>query len=290
MKLAIIADSTCDLTAEELARLGVPRVPLYVHFEGTTYRDWVDITPDQLIARMQEGAAPPTTSQPTPEDFSVAYRQAVADGADQILAIVLSAELSGTFQSATIAAKEASVPVTVFDTRNASIGNGAMIRRAVAMANAGKSVDDIVEALGEIRDALQLIFTVTTLEFLQKGGRIGRASALVGSLLDIKPLLSLENGAVAPAGRARGAKKAMKMMVDKIASYRQEHPDGELVVYGLYIQNEQAADALKAAIREAGVAFHDGGNVAFGAVIGVHVGPGTYGCYAFADRRPELPR
>jgi len=288
MSLAIITDSTCDLTARQLAQLHVRRVPLYVHFRGETYKDWVEITPAELIRGVQEGADMPTTSQPTPEDFAGAFRAAVADGAERILVVTISAELSGTHQSATLAAKDAPVPVTVFDSRHASLGAAYMVQRAAAMRDDDRSVDDIVAALETIRDRNLLIFTVGSLEFLQKGGRIGRASAMLGSLLNIRPLLTLENGVVAPAGRARGAKKALREMVSRLASYREAHPDGELVLSFVHIQDEDSVATLRAAIEAEGIAFRDHGLYEMGAVIGVHVGPGTYGMYAFADPNPEL--
>jgi len=149
-------------------------------------------------------------------------------------------------------------------------------------------VGDVVTALEAMRDRLLIQFTVGTLEFLQKGGRIGRASALVGGLLNIKPILTLENGVVSPAGRARGAKKALKEMVDKLVAFRTEHPDGELVMSFLHIQDAEAADRVRDAVRAAGLEFRDLGTDELGAVIGVHVGPGTHGFYAFADPTPEL--
>jgi len=288
MPFAIVTDSTCDLPAQELADLGVQRVPLYVHFRGETFKDWIEITPGELVRGMQEGAEAPTTSQPTPEDFSSAYRNAVADGADEVIAITISSGLSGTYQSATLAAKDAPVPVTVFDSRHASIGVAYMIRRAAAMRDAGAPMSEVVAALERIRDLNLLLFTVGTLDFLQRGGRIGRASALLGSILNIKPLLSLLEGTVEAAGRARGAKKALKEMVSRLTAYRSEHPGGELVLSFIHIQDEEAAGRLRAAIRDAGIEFRDAGTYELGAVIGVHVGPGTYGYYAVADESPEL--
>lgn len=288
MPLAIVTDSTCDLRAEELEALRVRRVPLYVHFRDQTYKDWVEITPSELVRGVQEGAAIPTTSQPTPEDFAEAFRDAAADGADAVLVITIAKELSGTHQSAVLAAKDAPVPVTVFDSNHASLGTSYMIRRAAAMRDAGHDVDAIIAAIEKLREVAYLLFTVGTFEFLQKGGRIGRAGAMVGSLLNIKPLLTIEDGVVAPAGRARGTKKALREMASRLQAYREAHPEGELVVTFVHIQDEAAAQAMRDALQNAGIAFRDGGAYELGAVIGVHVGPGTYGYYAVADPEPEL--
>ena len=288
MSLAIVTDSTCDLHAEELAALRVHRVPLYVHFRGQSHRDWIDITPRELVAGIGEGADIPTTSQPTPEDFAAAVRDVTADGATEVLIITIASELSGTHQSASLAAKEAPVPVTVFDSQNASSGMANMIKRAAAMRDAGASAAEVSRAIAKLRDKSYLLFTVGTLDYLQKGGRIGRAGALLGGLLDIKPLLTLTSGVVEPAGRARGAKKALREMVSRLRAYREKHPEGELVLSFLHIQDEAAAARLKEAIADADIAFRDAGLYELGAVIGVHVGPGTYGFYAVADEEPEL--
>jgi DegV family protein with EDD domain len=280
MKLAIITDSTCDLTAERLNDLGVARVPLYVHFQGKTYKDWIEITPKELVEGIKAGAATPSTSQPSPQDFTNAYDQASGEGASDILCITISSTLSGTYQSAVAAAKEASVPVTVFDSMAASIGLGMMVERAVEMRDEGKSLEEIVRELERIRDTALLRFTVATLEFLQKGGRIGRAQALVGGLLNIKPILGLRDGKVEPAGRARGAKKALKEIVDAVKDYAAKHP-GKPVVHFVHVQDLAAAENMRQELEKAGVDFVNAGTYEMGAVIATHVGPGTYGVYLY---------
>jgi len=278
MKLAIVTDSTCDLTAEELAKLQVEAVPLYVSFRGETHRDWIDITPGDLIEGVAAGADLPTTSQPSPQDFAEAYARAVAGGADTILCITISSEISGTYQSATIAKESAGVPVTVFDGRHASLGHGEMVRTAARMRDAGASLEDIVGAIETIRDTNMLVFTVGTMEFLQKGGRVGRAQAFVGSLLSIKPLLTLEDGKVAPLTRARGLKKAQQEMVDRVKAYVEASP-GPVVLNLIHVQDPSAADGLRQAIDAAGVTYRFGGVHELGAVIAAHVGPHTFGYY-----------
>lgn len=279
MKLAIVTDSTCDLTAEELAKLKVEAVPLYVSFRGETYRDWIDITPAAIIEGVAAGADLPTTSQPSPQDFANAYARAVESGADTVLCITISSAMSGTYQSATIAAETAGVPLTVFDGRHASIGHGEMVRVAARLRDAGASLEDIVRAIETIRDTNFLAFTVGTMEYLQKGGRIGRASAFVGSLLSIKPILTLEEGKVAPLTRARGLKKAQQEMVDRIKAYVEASP-GPVVLNLIHVQDPAAADGLRQAIDAAGVTYRFGGFHEIGAVVASHVGPNTFGFYA----------
>lgn len=278
MSLAVITDSTCDLSAEELSKLGVQRVPLYVSFKGETYRDWVEISPKEIIEGVQGGAGLPTTSQPSPQDFEAAFQEAASRGATEILCITISGELSGTYQSANIARESASVPVTLFDSRAASIGLGEMVIRAVEMREAGASAAEIVRSLEAIRDSNRPLFTVATLEFLQKGGRIGRAQALVGSLLNIKPILSLEDGKIIPLGRARGNKKALAELVSQVQKHQAKHA-GRLVVNFLHVQDPAAAEQVRGALDAAGVDYTGGRVYEIGAVVAAHVGPGTYGLY-----------
>src|SRR5690606_28789213 len=237
---------------------------------------WVEITPADIIAGVAAGAELPTTSQPSPEDFAEVYRRAVEGGAEQILVITITSELSGTYQSAVIASEGAGVPVTVFDSRAASLGHGEMARVASAMRAAGASAEDIVAALETVRDTNFVGFTVGTMEYLQKGGRIGRASAMLGSLLNIKPLLTLRDGRIEPLSRARGMKKAQQEMVDRFKAYV-EQSSGPVVANLIHIQDVAAAEALRAALDAAGVQYTLNGVHEIGAVIGSHVGPNTFG-------------
>lgn len=279
MNLAIIIDSTSDLDAAELTKLKVERVPLYVNFKGETKKDWLDITPADIIAGVAAGADLPTTSQPSPQDFGEVYRRVVDAGADQILVITITSELSGTYQSAVIAAEGASVPVTVFDSRAASLGHGEMARVAAAMRDDGASLEAIVGALETVRDTNFVLFTVGTMEYLQKGGRIGKASALLGSLLNIKPILTLEDGRIEPLSRARGMKKAQQEMVDRFKAYVAAS-SGPVVANLIHIQDAEAAEGLRRALEAAGVQYTLNGVHEIGAVIGSHVGPNTFGIYA----------
>lgn len=282
MNLAIITDSTCDLPRAELERLGVQRVPLYVNFEGRVRRDWVEITPAEIIAGVKGGADLPTTSQPSPQDFEEVFREALASGHDAVLCLTISAELSGTFQSATLAREAVGEQVTVFDSRAASIGLGNMVVKAAELRDSGADLPEILRQLEQIRDSSLPFFTVGGLEFLQKGGRIGRASALVGSLLNIKPILTVVDGRIEPLGRARGTKKALREIVGQVESYQQRKP-GKLVMTFLHVQDPAAAQAVKDAVEAAGIEYRGGEIYEIGAVIASHVGPGTHGLYLYNE-------
>jgi len=283
MNLAIVTDSTADLHEDELERLRIRRVPLYVRFRDTTYRDWIDIAPQAIIAGVADGADLPTTSQPSPEDFASAYREAVAAGADTILVVTISSELSGTYQSAVAAAEQVEANVTVFDSRSASLGHGAMARTAARMRDAGASLDAIQAGLEHMRDSTFIVFTVATFDYLQKGGRIGRGSALVGSLLNIKPLLTLEDGLLAPLTRARGMRKALQEMVDRLRAYVADRPGERVTVDYIHVQDPSAVERLKQAVEAAGVEADFNGFYEIGAVLTSHVGPGTFGLIARSE-------
>ncbi len=277
--LAIVTDSTCDLNPSELEELDVHRVPLYVAFQGKTHKDWVEISPKDIITGVQAGADLPSTSQPSPEDFAAAYRAAKEKGATEILVVTISSELSGTFQSANIAAKDAGVPVTIVDSRAASAGVGWLVRKASELRTAGRTREAIAKVLEDLKQHQMVLFSVGTLEYLQKGGRVGRASALLGGLLNIRPILTLDDGKIVPAAKARGTKKAIAEIVDRVRAHAAAH-QGALVLDFLHIQDEPAARTLRQAIADAGVEFQDGQIYEIGAVIAAHVGPGTFGVYA----------
>ena len=282
MNLAIITDSTCDLSAEELQALGVARVPLYVNFKGEVYKDWLEIGPKEIAQGVEAGANIPTTSQPSPQDFTDAYQKAVDNGADTILCITISSELSGTYQSATVAKESVSANVHVFDSLAASVGIAMMLERAVKMRDAGESIEAIMDELKRIRDHNLLRFTVGSLDFLQKNGRIGGAQALLGGLLKIKPILGLVEGRVEAVGRVRGEKKARGEIVSQAKEFVQKE-GGSAVVYFLHIQNPEAAEVMREQLEESGLTFRNAGTYEIGAVIASHVGPGTYGVYLYTE-------
>lgn len=280
MKLAIVTDSTCDLQADEVARLKVRTVPLYVHFDGTMHRDWVDIEPRRIIEGVRAGADLPTTSQPSPDDFARAYAAAAEEeGAEHILVITISSEFSGTFNSASLAAESSPVPVTTYDSRAASMGIGNLVRIAAELRDEGAELDAIVAELDRVRATLLVLFSVDTLDFLLKGGRVSKASALLGGLLNIKPILTVTDGKIVPFGKVRGTKKAVAELVAQFTAHAERH-EGTMVVDFLHCQDPEAADRLKAAMANAGVRFTSGVSYEIGAVIASHVGPGTFGAYA----------
>ncbi len=282
MSLKIITDSTCDLTLQELKGLDVVRVPLTVHFKGKGWLDWEEITPRDIIEGVQAGADLPSTSQPSPEAFAQEYRAAVEAGATEILVVTISSELSGTYQSAVLASQDAGVPVIVFDSRAASIGSAHMVRKASELREAGLTLGQILPSLEQIRDTNFVLFSVGGLDFLHKGGRMGKATAVLGGLLNIKPILSMDDGKIAAVGRARGTKKALAEMVRQTTDHAGKQ-NGRLHLNYLHVQDPAAAQRLKDAVDAAGIKYSGGTIYEIGAVIAAHVGPGTTGLYMYTE-------
>jgi DegV family protein with EDD domain len=279
MQVALISDSTCDIPPALREELGVRIVPLYVNFEGKVYKDWVEISPEQIFTRIKTGADLPTTSQPSPQDFEAAFAEALEDGADHVLSINISSKLSGTVQSARIAAEKFPGKVTVFDTLAASAGIGMMVLRAQEMLTQGEALEAVLKELERIRDDHIIRFMVATLDYLRKNGRIGGAEAFLGNLLNIKPILTVQNGIVDAAGRARGEKRALKEMVKTFKEWSAGR--SRVRVFFLYTGAETAVENLRREI----IALDNAEEVytsEIGAVIASHVGPGIFGYYAYS--------
>lgn len=277
MAFAIICDSTADLRQKRLDEHHITRVPLYINFQNKMHKDWLEITPNDIIAGVEEGADLPKTSQPTPIDFQHAYKQAAEAGKEEVLCLTISSELSGTYQSATIAAEDSPIPVTVFDSRSASWGIAIMVLTAARLRDEGRSLAEVMKVMEHLRDNLEIYFTVGSLEFLQKGGRIGRASALLGNLLNIKPILGLVDGSISAQGRARGMKRALREMLKLVQNYQAKYPEQELHIDFVNTCDTNQADKLRQELQKAEVKFTDHGSYELGGVITSHVGGGTFG-------------
>jgi len=212
--IRIVTDSTCEAPPELLGHPAVTVVPLYVIFGQESYQDNIEMTREQFWARLPESDKLPTTSQVTPAQFEVPFR-AFTDAGDEVIAITLSAKLSRTYESALLARD--SLPgraINVVDSKSISVGLGLIVQKAVDMVSAGASRPEIVAKLEQMREGICLLFTLQTLEYLQRGGRIGKAQAFMGTLLQFKPLLSIVDGEVNPAARVRSMSKAIETMQD----------------------------------------------------------------------------
>jgi DegV family protein with EDD domain len=272
MKVAVVTDSTSDIHGALERELGITVVPLYVNFQNQVRKDYVEITTNQIFDGVKSGAGMPSTSQPTPVDFSREYERLLQTH-DHVLSIHLSSKLSGTYASAELSSRDFPGKVTIFDSQVAAGAMAMMVERAVRMLREGSSLSDVVSTLERVRGVTDLRFSVGTLDFLKKNGRIGGAQALIGGLLGIKPILHLKDGRVEAAGRERGPRAALENLIKHLREYKAKH--GDIRAAYVYADKSDDAEAIRAAGREIGV--QEFGVMQVGAVISSHVGPGTYG-------------
>jgi DegV family protein with EDD domain len=278
---AIVLDSTADFpeAAQQFPNWRV--VPLYVSFGDESYRDYVDLGPDEFYARLQSTPELPTSSQPTPGDFLAAYEE-LAGSYERVLSLQIASALSGTFGSAQAAAALVEGgQVRVIDTRTVSAAI-AMLALAVQRRLERGTTDEEVDALVERYDREhKLLFTVNTLEYLQRGGRIGRAAALAGNLLNVKPILTIRGGEVVPLKRVRGNAKAFQEFRDVFESDTADRPSLRVgIAHAAAPERLRALTELVEHVRP-----HARIELAttLGAVVGTHAGPGTVGFFWFDD-------
>ncbi|WP_027480471.1 DegV family protein [Deinococcus pimensis] len=271
--ISIVTDSTSDLQAAQLSQGNIRVVPLYVLFGGAMLKDGVEINPSAIFRGVREGKKTPSTSQPSPAEFAEAYRSAL-ETSEHVLSIHISGQLSGTVGSARLAAQEFDGRVTVVDSRSVSGGLGLQVLRAAARAAEGRSPQEIVAELERVQAVSNIRFTVDTLEFLRHNGRIGGAQALLGSLLNIKPILEVRAGRVEAAGRVRGHKKAVQDIVDHVRNYVAKHGPSRV----MHLCTEGGEGTLHE-VRSGLVSLDlvEVGTLPIGAVVATHAGPGTVG-------------
>jgi DegV family protein with EDD domain len=278
---AIVLDSTADFpeAAERFPNWRV--VPLYVNFGTESLRDGVDLTALQFYDRLRSATELPTTSQPTPADFLACYEELA--GYERILSLHIASKLSGTFQSAGTAADMlGGGRVRTIDTQTASAAIamlGMAIQRRLERGTTDEEVDALV-ALFQRNNGL--LFTVDTLEFLARGGRIGRAAAFAGTLMHVKPILAIRDGEVVPLKRVRGNQKAMQEFVEALRSRTSDEP-GLCVGIAHADAPERAAELVKM-VRDLRPQAEIEIETMLGTVIGAHAGPGAVGFFWFADR------
>jgi DegV family protein with EDD domain len=277
---AIVLDSTADFpdAAQRFANWRV--VPLYVNFGTDSFRDGVDLSADEFYERLRASSQMPTTSQPTPRDFVACYGELA--GYERILSLHLAANLSGTFQSAgTAAAELGDGRVRTIDTETASVGIALLalaIQRRLERGTTDVEVDELVD---RYKREHGLLFTVDTLEFLARGGRIGRAKAFAGELLHVKPILSIRQGEVIPVKRVRGARKAFREFVDALESETKDDPALRIGI--AHAAAPEKARELEKMVRDLRPRAQIDVQTMLGAVIGAHAGPGTVGFFWFTD-------
>ena len=273
---AIVLDSTADFPDAAQRYPNWRVVPLYVNFGTESYRDGVDLTAEQFYARLKTTETMPTTSQPTPADFKAVYDELA--GYKRILSIHIAASLSGTFQSAGLAADDR---VRTIDSETASAAITMLALAVQERLDRGTSDEEVDALVERYKQRHGLLFTVDTLEFLARGGRIGRAKAFAGELLNVKPILSIRDGEVVPIKRVRGNRKAFQEFVDTLQSQTVDGP--ELRIGIAHADAPERMAELAKMTRDLRPQATIEIETSLGAVIGAHAGPGTVGYFWFTD-------
>ena len=271
MGVRVVSDSACDLPPALCDELGIEIVPLTIRFGADELVDRVELSTAAFWERLARSTVLPETAAPSVGAFESKFRELHESGADGIVCINLSSRMSATMQSAQIAAKalDGVCPISVIDSKSASMGIGMLCIEAVNRAREGADLDTVVAAVENARERGHLLFTVDTLEYLRKGGRIGGAQAMLGSMLSIKPVITVKDGAVEPVGKVRTRSKALRFVVDKV----KERP-----VESLCVLHAQAPDVQEfIAMLEPIVPMREIVVGEIGPVVGVHTGPATMG-------------
>lgn len=269
--ITIITDSASDLSQNN--KNGITVLPMTISFDNETYEDGVTLTPDNFYMKLIESSTLPKTSQVSPYAFSEAYEKAL-EHSDQVIVITLSSKLSGTYQSACIAAEDYQDKVYVIDSENVSVGEQLLIDYAFSLIQQGLDAKAITQQLNTIKKRIHLVALLDTLEYLKKGGRISGSAAFLGNILSIKPVIAIADGEVAFLGKARGSKQGNNLLIEQIKTYG--GIDYELpvllgytgcsqILMDKYIKDSSALWEGKMDIPPV---------VQVGATIGTHIGPG----------------
>ena len=272
MTIHIVTDSASDISLEEAKELGIEIVPLSVRFGEAEYTDLIDLSVSDFYQKMSESDLLPSTAAPSPGGFEAAFKRCVEAGAEGVVCINLSLALSATGQAAQLAADALVDTITVkcIDSKSITSGLGTIIRKAASAAKAGKSMDEIVSLVEGLASKTRIFATLDTLENLKKGGRIGGAKAMVGTMLQFKPCLDLSSGEVVEAGRQRTRKKSLMWLKEVLEN------EGEItdlcIIHGDAPDVEEFADLISDLVPQENIRINQ-----LGAVIGTHGGPRVLG-------------
>lgn len=273
-EVAIVTDSTCNLPAELVEQYNVYVIPQILNWEGKSLLDQIDISTQEFYERLPKSSDLPKTSQPSPGQFTE-YFTKVAEEADSIVGIFVSEKLSGTLQSAHLGAEAmGDYPIEIVDSRSVSLGLGLLVTAAARYAAEGHDYKEVAEYTRNLAPRLRVLFVVDTLDYLHKGGRIGGAQRLFGSMLSIKPVLHLENGQIEPLASIRTKNKAIQHMVDTILGEMKgkQHIHAGIIHAAAPESAEQVMEMMLAAVQPQELLVNE-----LTPVIGANVGPGIVG-------------
>jgi DegV family protein with EDD domain len=267
MTIKIVTDSTADLPPWLAEKLGITIVPEILRFGKEVFHDNVDITADEFYLRLTRDRIHPSTSQPSPQDFSDAYRRLEPE-AEGIVSIHVTGKLSGTCNAALQGKKAVKCPVEVIDSQVLTMGLGHLVLAANALAQAGQNLQQIADAVRNMIPTIRILGLLDTLKYLALGGRIGKVQALLGSILNVKPMLTLKDGVLAPAGRARSRAKGIEILYNFVKN----SPD----IQDLAVIYNTAREEAQAFVNRLGALFPEEKIILaqLGPALGVHAGPG----------------
>jgi DegV family protein with EDD domain len=268
----VVTDSAADIPTDLAASKNVAVVPLSVRFGDESYKSGVELSEHDFWEKLKTSSQPPATAAPSAGDFQETFERLIAEGATGIVSVHLSSKLSATYQSAVVAAQEVkTVPIEVVDTLAVSAGTGLLALLASQRAGEGASAGEIATELGSLRNQIRLFGVLDTLEYLRRGGRIGGAQALLGTMLKVKPVISLQDGVVEPAQRVRTRVKALEYVAGEIAAQK-DKIDRLVVITGEATDTDQFISLLEPSIK-----VPPSDVWSFGPIVGTHAGPGIIG-------------
>lgn len=280
MPVRIVTDSSCDLEPAEAEELGIEIVPLSIRFGDDEYTDRVDLSVEDFYAKMAASPILPETAAPSPGSFEQAYRRQAQD-ANTIVCVTLSAALSATMEAAQSAAKavDGELDVRVIDSRSISSGLGTIVRHAAQAAADGRDGNEVAALIGDLAERTHIFGALDTLDNLKKGGRVGGAKALLGSMLSIKPLVDISSGAVEEAGRARTRRRALEWLRNTI--FEQPAIEDLVIVHGMAPDVDELLALLEPRYGAGDIRV-----ATIGPVIGTHAGPRVIGATWIAGSPP----
>ena len=279
MKVKIVTDSVADLPSGVVKELGITVIPLLVRFGEKMYRDGIDLTADQFYEKLKGSKVLPATSVPSPGAFAEAYDK-LAEETNEILAIILSSKLSGTYEVAlqSVGLMKKKCRVEVIDSGSATMAEGFIVMKAAKAAQAGASLDEAIEVARKSIPRVDFLSTFDTLEYLRRGGRIGKAQAFLGSVLKVNPLITLRNGVVEPVGRTRSRAKAIERLYEFAMGYS--------YIEEMAVEDTACPDEAEALVQRLSAKFPKERiyRSKMTPVIGTHTGPGLLLVVVLGDR------
>ncbi|PRX30365.1 DegV family protein with EDD domain [Orenia metallireducens] len=277
-KIAVVTDSTADLPSRLIEEYNINVIPLKVRLDGKEYEDGIDISREEFLDKLEESNQVPTTSQPPIGKFLDLYK-ALAKEYDQILSLHFSEKLSGTIKTAHLAANMLEdIDIKVIDSETVTVPLGVMVVEIAKAVKAGKQMNELINLIAELKESIKIYFTIDDLTYLERGGRIGKATAFIGNLFNVKPMLTIEAGEITPYKKLRGEKRLYKEFMG-LAEKELEGNTGHklVIIYGKYLDK---ANQLKEILTQ-NFEWEEIDMLQFGSVVGAHVGPTPFGMIVY---------